>query len=116
MGQIKLVRQTPRDRIMQLKPTKPELELISAGMEHFKAVDANDIRELRQDTIDAIAYAKDADNPRLYIYTKKPFHIVEKTLATIDTREVGVTIAFYDDLIRARIEAQRDGAMFAEVS
>jgi hypothetical protein len=101
---------------MQLKPTKPELELISAGMEHFRAVDGNDIRELRQDTIDAIAYAKDADNPRLYIYTKKPFHIVEKTLATIDTSGLDVHIAFYDDLIRARIEAQRDGAMFAEVS
>jgi hypothetical protein len=95
---------------------KHELELIQAGTEHFRAVDANDIRELRQDTIDAIAYAKDADNPRLYIYTKKPYHIVEKTLATIDTRGVGVTIAFYDDLIRARIEAARDGAMFAEVS
>jgi hypothetical protein len=95
---------------------KYELELIQAGTEHFRAVDANDIRELRQDTVDAIAYAKDADNPRLYIYTKKPYHIVEKTLATIDTRGVGVTIAFYDDLVRARIEAARDGAMFAEVS
>ena len=95
---------------------KHELELIQAGAEHFRAVDANDIKELRQDTIDAIAYAKDADNPRLYIYTKKPYYIVEKTLATIDTRGVGVTIAFYDDLIRAKIEAQRDGAMFAEVS
>jgi len=95
---------------------KYELELIKAGTDHFRAVDANDIRELRQDTIDAIAYAKDADNPRLYIYTKKPYHIVEKTLATIDTRGVGVTIAFYDDLVRARIEAARDGAMFAEVS
>ena len=112
MGQSKLVRQIPRNKLMD----KHELELIRAGAEHFKAVDANDIKELRQDTIDAIAWAKDADNPRLYIYTKKPYHIVEKTLATIDTREVGVTIAFYDDLIRARIESARDGAMFAEVS
>jgi hypothetical protein len=95
---------------------KHELELIEAGAEHFRAVDANDIRELRQDTIDAIAYAKDADNPRLYIFTKKPYYIVEKALATIDTRGVGVTIAFYDDLIRAKVEAARDGAMFAEVS
>ena len=102
--------------MMELGTNKPDLELIAAGMEHFKAVDANDIRELRQDTIDAIAYAKDAGNPRLYIHTKKPFYIVEKTLATLDTREIGITIAFYDDLIRARIEAQRDGAMFAEVS
>ena len=95
---------------------KHELELIQAGAEHFRAVDANDIKELRRDTIDAIAYAKDADNPKLYICTKKPYYIVEKTLATIDTRGLGITIAFYDDLIRAKIEAARDGAMFAEVS
>ncbi len=95
---------------------KYALELIQAGAEHFRAVDANDIKELRRDTIDAIAYAKDADNPKLYICTKKPFYIVEKTLATINTRELGITITFYDDLIKARIESARDGAMFAEVS
>jgi hypothetical protein len=101
---------------MEQELNKPDLELITAGTEHFRAVDANDIKELRQDTIDAIAYAKDADNSRLYIYTKKPFHIVEKVLLSIDTRHLDVHIAFYDDLVRARIEAQRDGAMFAEVS
>ena len=95
---------------------RPNLELIAAGQAHFRAVDRNDIRELKQDVLDAIAYAKDADNPRLYICTQKPGHIVEKTLRLIDMTKLDIQIAFYDDPIHARIEAHRDGALFAEVS
>ena len=95
---------------------QPDLELIAAGQAHFAAIDANDIQELKQDILTALAWAKDADNSRLYIYTKKPYHIVEKTLRLLDLTGVGIIISFYDDLIRARIEAQRDSALFAEVS
>jgi hypothetical protein len=95
---------------------QPNLELIAAGQAHFAAIDANDIQELKQDILSAIAWAKDADNQKLYIYTQKPEHIIKKTLRLFNSTELGISIAFFDDKITAMIEAQRDGALFAEVS